>query len=99
LIINASQGAVSVGDTIELPALKVTRAIKSLQCFKRPVTTIQAGDRAGIRLTQVCVLALSSFIPPECPVAAICGLPAAVCEGAFVFALSAIRGPCQACPA
>jgi selenocysteine-specific elongation factor len=41
-------GRISVNDTIEFPTVSVERKIKSMQMFKRSVTTISQGDRAGI---------------------------------------------------
>ena len=31
------QGSVAVGDTVELPALKLQRPVRSMQAFRRPV--------------------------------------------------------------
>ena len=41
-------GSISVNDTIDFPTVSVERKIKSIQMFKRSVTTISQGDRAGI---------------------------------------------------
>lgn len=38
-------GQVSVDDTVELPALKLERKVKSMQMFKQPVQTAHQGDR------------------------------------------------------
>ncbi|XP_066553728.1 selenocysteine-specific elongation factor isoform X2 [Amia ocellicauda] len=46
------QGAVSLNDTIEIPALKVTRKVKSMQMFRRAVTRVTQGDRVGVCVTQ-----------------------------------------------
>lgn len=35
------QGSVSVGDTIELPVLKLTKQVKSMQMFKRPINKVR----------------------------------------------------------
>lgn len=35
------QGSVSVGDTIELPALKLTKQVRSMQMFKRPMAKVR----------------------------------------------------------
>jgi hypothetical protein len=32
------QGSISVGETLEVPSLKLTKPVKSMQMFKRPVT-------------------------------------------------------------
>ena len=34
------QGSVSVGDSIELPALKLSKPIRSMQMFKRPMNKV-----------------------------------------------------------
>lgn len=46
-------GSVEVGDEVELPALKQTRKVKSMQMFKRPVKRAVKGDRVGICVTQL----------------------------------------------
>ncbi|DBA92633.1 TPA: hypothetical protein ACH3X1_002851 [Trebouxia sp. C0004] len=46
-------GAAKVGDSIELPELKVNKKIKSMQMFRRPVHSCQQGDRVGICVTQL----------------------------------------------
>ncbi|KAM5148547.1 selenocysteine-specific elongation factor [Mantella aurantiaca] len=45
-------GSVSLNDSVEIPALKVTRKVKSMQMFHRPVTGAMQGDRLGICVTQ-----------------------------------------------
>ena len=47
------QGSCQVNDSIELPALKLSRPIKSIHMFHKPVQSIQRGDRAGICVTQL----------------------------------------------
>ncbi|KAG2430703.1 hypothetical protein HYH02_013699 [Chlamydomonas schloesseri] len=47
------QGSVAVNDVIELPALKQTRPVKSMQMFKQPVQRANAGDRVGVCVTQL----------------------------------------------
>lgn len=47
------QGEVNVGDTIELPELKLTRKVKSAQMFKCPTKRAAAGDRVGMCVTQL----------------------------------------------
>eukprot|EP00198_Chlamydomonas_reinhardtii_P007007 XP_001696343.1 selenocysteine-specific elongation factor EF-Sec [Chlamydomonas reinhardtii] len=47
------QGTVGVNDVIELPALKQTRPVKSMQMFKQPVQRANAGDRVGVCVTQL----------------------------------------------
>jgi len=45
-------GSVSVGDSIEIPALKEVKKVKSMQMFRNSVKSITQGDRAGICVTQ-----------------------------------------------
>ncbi|XP_067854488.1 selenocysteine-specific elongation factor isoform X2 [Heptranchias perlo] len=45
-------GSVSVNDSVEIPSLKVTRKVKSMQMFRKPVNTAIQGDRVGICVTQ-----------------------------------------------
>lgn len=47
------QGSCKVNDSIELPALKLTRPVKGIHMFHRPVNSVQRGDRAGICVTQL----------------------------------------------
>ena len=42
-----------MGDAVELPMLRQTFKIKSLQSFKQDVTAIASGDRAGMCLAQL----------------------------------------------
>ncbi|KAM9325345.1 selenocysteine-specific elongation factor [Gastrophryne carolinensis] len=45
-------GSVSLNDNVEIPALKVTKKVKSMQMFHRPVSSAMQGDRLGICVTQ-----------------------------------------------
>uniref|UniRef100_A0A8C7E7Q9 Selenocysteine-specific elongation factor n=1 Tax=Naja naja TaxID=35670 RepID=A0A8C7E7Q9_NAJNA len=45
-------GSVNIGDNVEIPALKVTKKVKSMQMFHTPVTYAMQGDRVGICVTQ-----------------------------------------------
>ncbi|XP_010223595.1 PREDICTED: selenocysteine-specific elongation factor, partial [Tinamus guttatus] len=45
-------GSVSLGDNVEIPALKVTKKVKSMQMFHTPVTYAMQGDRVGVCVTQ-----------------------------------------------
>jgi selenocysteine-specific elongation factor len=45
-------GSVTVNDVIEIPSMKVTKKIKSMQMFKRPVESAMQGDRVGLCVTQ-----------------------------------------------
>ncbi|XP_062586633.1 selenocysteine-specific elongation factor-like [Saccostrea cucullata] len=45
-------GSLAVNDSIEIPSMKVTKKVKSIQMFRKPVESILQGDRAGICVTQ-----------------------------------------------
>ncbi|XP_064649469.1 selenocysteine-specific elongation factor-like isoform X2 [Lineus longissimus] len=45
-------GSVSVGDTVEIPSMKISKKVKSIQMFKQPVEKAIQGDRVGICVTQ-----------------------------------------------
>eukprot|EP00775_Hariotina_reticulata_P012357 gene12357-12491_t len=47
------QGSCRLNDTIELPAHKLSRQVKSMQMFHRPVNIIHQGDRAALCVTQL----------------------------------------------
>ncbi|MEW5314412.1 MAG: hypothetical protein WDW38_005913 [Sanguina aurantia] len=47
------QGMVAVNQSVELPALRLSRAVRSMQMFRRPTQRAAAGDRVGICLTQL----------------------------------------------
>jgi selenocysteine-specific elongation factor len=42
------RGGIKVGDTIEIPHLKLEKKIKSMQMFKKPIDSCVRGDRLGI---------------------------------------------------
>jgi selenocysteine-specific elongation factor len=44
-------GRCRVGESVELPDLRLERKIKSMQMFRKPVDTISQGDRAGVCVT------------------------------------------------
>lgn len=46
------QGAVAINDIVEIPNLKVTKKVKSMQMFRKPVERVSQGDRSGICVTQ-----------------------------------------------
>ncbi|KAF4517689.1 hypothetical protein B566_EDAN016515 [Ephemera danica] len=46
------QGMVQINDTVEIPALKENRKVKSMQMFRQPVEGAAQGDRLGICVTQ-----------------------------------------------
>eukprot|EP00741_Cyanophora_paradoxa_P007404 tig00001127_g7163.t1 len=45
-------GSIKVGDSLEIPSLKQEKKVKSIQVFRKPVQSIQHGDRAGVCVTQ-----------------------------------------------
>ncbi|PSN35635.1 Selenocysteine-specific elongation factor [Blattella germanica] len=46
------QGSVSVNDTIEVPSMRITKKVKSMQMFKKPIERAGQGDRIGLCVTQ-----------------------------------------------
>ena len=46
------RGRLVVGQTVELPALRLSRKVKSLQAFHQPVSEAGRGDRVGVCLVQ-----------------------------------------------
>ncbi|KAB7498322.1 Selenocysteine-specific elongation factor [Armadillidium nasatum] len=46
------QGSVAVNDNIEIPTLKITKKVKSIQMFRQPVEKAIQGDRIGLCVTQ-----------------------------------------------
>ncbi|KAI3370139.1 hypothetical protein L3Q82_024927, partial [Scortum barcoo] len=46
------QGSLAINDSVEIPALKVTKKIKSVQMFRKPVSGAMQGDRVGVCVTQ-----------------------------------------------
>ncbi|XP_071375115.1 selenocysteine-specific elongation factor isoform X1 [Centroberyx affinis] len=46
------QGSLAINDTVEIPALKVTKKVKSVQMFRKPVLGALQGDRVGVCVTQ-----------------------------------------------
>ncbi|XP_033647872.1 selenocysteine-specific elongation factor-like [Asterias rubens] len=46
------RGQIAVNDTVEIPALKITRKVKSMQMFRQPVQSVSQGDRVGVCVTQ-----------------------------------------------
>ncbi|XP_062504162.1 selenocysteine-specific elongation factor-like isoform X2 [Corticium candelabrum] len=45
-------GSVAVNNTIEIPSLKVTKKVKSMQSFRQPIQNAMQGDRVGVCVTQ-----------------------------------------------
>ncbi|XP_039256766.2 selenocysteine-specific elongation factor-like [Styela clava] len=48
----ALSGKISVNENVEVPSLKEVKKVKSIQMFRKPINSIQQGDRAGICVTQ-----------------------------------------------
>ncbi|XP_078104547.1 selenocysteine-specific elongation factor isoform X2 [Sander vitreus] len=46
------QGSLAINDIVEIPALQVTKKIKSVQMFRKPVSGAMQGDRVGVCVTQ-----------------------------------------------
>jgi hypothetical protein len=46
------QGAVAVGDTVEIGGARETRKVKSLQRFHQPCRRVEAGERVGVCVTK-----------------------------------------------
>jgi len=47
------QGQLAVGQSVELPAFKLEKKVKSMQMFKKPVQVARRGDRLGVCVTQL----------------------------------------------
>ncbi|KAK0066010.1 selenocysteine-specific elongation factor [Biomphalaria pfeifferi] len=45
-------GRTGINDTVEIPSLGMSKKVKSMQMFRKPVEKIKQGDRAGICVTQ-----------------------------------------------
>lgn len=45
-------GSIAINDTVEIPSMKVTKKVKSMQMFKHPIEKATQGDRVGICVTQ-----------------------------------------------
>ncbi|XP_053576689.1 selenocysteine-specific elongation factor [Bombina bombina] len=45
-------GSINLNDNVEIPALKVTKKVKSMQMFHKPISRAVQGDRLGICVTQ-----------------------------------------------
>jgi selenocysteine-specific elongation factor len=82
-------GHIRVNDTIEIPSLRQERKIKSMQMFRKPVSLLAEGDRAGI-----CVAGLDASLV-ERGIAATPGsvpsVPALLC---LVKKVRFFKGPC-----
>ena len=48
-----SAGTLALGQTVSLPHLGLERKVKSIQAFKRPVTSARSGDRVGVCLSNL----------------------------------------------
>jgi selenocysteine-specific elongation factor len=45
-------GSISLNDVIEIPSLKITKKVKSMQMFKQSIKCVTQGDRVGVCVTQ-----------------------------------------------
>ncbi|XP_041459396.1 selenocysteine-specific elongation factor-like [Lytechinus variegatus] len=45
-------GKVNISDNVEVPSLQITRKVKSMQMFRKPVNTAIQGDRVALCVTQ-----------------------------------------------
>ncbi|KAL9982146.1 hypothetical protein ACROYT_G010955 [Oculina patagonica] len=45
-------GSLKVNDTIEIPSMKITKKVKSMQMFKASIVEASQGDRVGVCVTQ-----------------------------------------------
>ncbi|KAG5185718.1 P-loop containing nucleoside triphosphate hydrolase protein [Tribonema minus] len=82
-------GAVEVGQMIELPELAITRKVKSMQVYRRPVQRAQQGDRVG-----VCVAGLDAALVERGVAAAPGALRPVRAAVAAVRAVKFFRGKC-----
>ena len=46
------QGTISINDNVEIPSLGITKKVKSMQMFRKPVEKACQGDRLGVCVTQ-----------------------------------------------
>ena len=46
------RGSIGVNDVLEFPSLGVQKKVKSMQMFRKPVSSCRKGDRVGICVTQ-----------------------------------------------
>lgn len=46
------QGHIKINDSIEIPAMKLIKKVKSIQMFRKPMQMAKQGDRIGICITQ-----------------------------------------------
>eukprot|EP00057_Strongylocentrotus_purpuratus_P014747 XP_011669221.1 PREDICTED: selenocysteine-specific elongation factor [Strongylocentrotus purpuratus] len=45
-------GKINIGDNVEVPSLQITRKVKSMQMFRKPVNSAIQGDRVALCVTQ-----------------------------------------------
>ncbi|KAJ9469011.1 Selenocysteine-specific elongation factor [Diplonema papillatum] len=46
-------GALSVGQTVHFPVMKIERKVRSIQVFKKPVKSARKGDRVGVSVSKL----------------------------------------------
>ncbi|KAG0427114.1 hypothetical protein HPB47_025788 [Ixodes persulcatus] len=83
------EGSVSLNDMIEIPSLRVTKKVKSIQVFRKPVNKAIQGDRVG-----VCVTQLEAGLLERGVVCSPGHLSPALSVLASVSAIGHFKGPC-----
>ncbi|CAN7994068.1 unnamed protein product [Ixodes hexagonus] len=83
------EGSVSLNDVIEIPSLRVTKKVKSIQVFRKPVNKAIQGERVG-----VCVTQLEAGLLERGVVCSPGHLSPALCVLASVSAIAHFKGPC-----
>ena len=83
-------GTVNVNDTVEIPSMKVTKKVKSMQMFRKPIQKASQGDRVGICVTQ--------FDPKQLERGLVCtpnALPTIFAAVARVHKIPYFKGKCE----
>eukprot|EP00731_Ephydatia_muelleri_P025051 Em0017g134a len=83
------RGSVQVNDTVEIPFLKTTKKVKSMQMFHQPVQQASQGDRVGI-----CVTQFDAKLVERCLVCAPGGLPSITAGIIQVYKIPYHKSPC-----
>ncbi|KAL5479963.1 hypothetical protein EMCRGX_G023569 [Ephydatia muelleri] len=83
------RGSVQVNDTVEIPFLKTTKKVKSMQMFHQPVQQASQGDRVGI-----CVTQFDAKLMERCLVCAPGGLPSITAGIIQVYKIPYHKSPC-----
>ncbi|KAL5479988.1 hypothetical protein EMCRGX_G023601 [Ephydatia muelleri] len=83
------RGSVQVNDSVEIPFLKTTKKVKSMQMFHQPVQQASQGDRVGI-----CVAQFDAKLVERCLVCAPGGLPSITAGIIQVYKIPYHKSPC-----